>query len=59
MTQRMDRTVAIGKGSGGSEPEASSAAGFESFFLAEHVRLYRALNKGNLVGDDAIDSKSQ
>jgi RNA polymerase sigma-70 factor (ECF subfamily) len=43
MTQRMDRTVAIGKEGGGSEPEASSAAGFESFFLTEHVRLYRAL----------------
>jgi RNA polymerase sigma-70 factor (ECF subfamily) len=43
MTQRMSRTVALGKEGGGSEPEGSSAAGFESFFVAEHVRLYRAL----------------
>jgi RNA polymerase sigma-70 factor (ECF subfamily) len=42
MSQRMDRTVALGK-EGGSEPGAASASGFESFFLAEHVRLYRAM----------------
>ena len=39
----MNRTLALGKEGGGSEPEGSSAAGFDSFFLAEHVRLYRAL----------------
>lgn len=43
MSQGMNRTVALGKEGGGSEPEGSSTAGFESFFLAEHSRLYRAL----------------
>ena len=42
MTERMDQTVALGT-EGGSEPGAGPASGFESFFLAEHVRLYRAL----------------
>src|SRR5437867_3992783 len=42
MTERMDQTVALGT-EGGSEPGAGPASGFESFFLAEHVRLFRAL----------------
>src|SRR5439155_3491006 len=42
MTERMHQTMALGT-EGGSEPGAGPASGFESFFLAEHVRLYRAL----------------